>query len=93
MFALSFNHEYGTDMTLYATLELAERAACVIIADWFDDFMDLDGSDELAKLINAGEYSQALTLWNGMEHMESMSIQEVVLTTEVPVPTRITLDT
>ena len=92
MFALSFTHEYGTDITLYATIELAERAGCRIIADWFNDFADLDGSQELAEHINAGEYSQALMLWGEMDHMETMSIQAVTLRTEVPFPERIQID-
>ena len=93
MFAMSFSHEYGIDITLYATLELAERAACCIIADWFDDFVHLEESSQLANLINAGEYSKALALWDAMDHMESITIQSVTLKTEVINPVHIQIDT
>jgi hypothetical protein len=78
MFVLCYNHEYGTDVGLYPTLELAEQAACVYIVNWFQDIAGLDGNEEVAKYINAGQYSQARMRWSEMDHMETMSISRVV---------------
>ena len=91
MFILSYVHRYGTDLAIYETEELAKRAACNIISDWFSDFSDLPKSEKLANLINAGEYSRALSLWAQMDHMETITIQECSLVMEVPFPPRITV--
>lgn len=92
MFALSYKHEYGTDITLYATMELAERAACRIIAEWFCNIIDLEESKVIAECINAGNYREALQVWRELDIPEEMWIQEVTLETEVPLPAHIQID-
>lgn len=85
MFTLSYTHEYGTDTTLYATLELAERAAGAILVEYFVDYAD----EQLAELLNAGKYGDAVNHWMQLDNLEYISIQEVNLVSEVPMPPRV----
>lgn len=84
LFSLSYRHEYGIDLTLYASVEDAHKAACGIIANWFYDLSDHDSAGTLAELINAGEYVQALTLWGEIVGdcgvQEEITVQEVTVT-------------
>ena len=92
MFALSYKHEYGTDISLFSTMELAEKAACAIIAEWFCNIIEIEESKVIAECINAGNYREALQVWKELDISEEMWIQAVTLRTEVPLPAHIQID-
>jgi hypothetical protein len=86
MFALSYKNVYGTDINLFSTMELAEKAACCIISNWFCDIVDIEESNLIAECINAGNYREALNIWRELGIPEEIWIQKVTLETEVETP-------
>ena len=63
---VTYRHDYGTDTTVYATKELAYKAACKIISNWIEELEEHESLADLVSLINTGKYVKALVLWSQM---------------------------
>jgi len=87
---VTYRHDYGTDTTVYATKELAYKAACKIISNWIEELEEHESLADLVSLINTGEYVKALVLWSQMiadfDIVEEITVDSAAIETEVTLP-------
>lgn len=72
---LTYSHRHGLDVSVYATRELAEESASMIIRDWIE-VQEPGTRKRIAKLLDAGRYADALELYEDATD-ESINIQEL----------------
>jgi len=87
---VTYRHDYGTDTTVYATKELAYKAACKIISNWIEELEEHESLADLVSLINTGKYVKALVLWSQMiadfDIVEEITVDSAAIETEVTLP-------
>lgn len=78
--AVIYSHEYGIDVTLYPSEEVARRAGSQIVVNCFNrgELTEFDEAEleRLALAINSRDWNQAMRIFNSGSDSENILIEE-----------------
>lgn len=91
--AVIYSHEYGIDVTLYPSEEVARRAGSQIVVNCFNrgELTEFDETEleRIALAINSRDWNKAMRLFNSGSESENISIEKPAFwsDSEVEIPT------
>lgn len=64
---LSYHHRHGFDETDCVSLELAQKAACHLIVDYWDEIEDADARRRIRQKLSEKDWHCAMEVWSAYQ--------------------------